>query len=304
MNEREAKLKDVFDPAVVDFYAAYTSFLLSQLVAILCILLTRRLPMSYTHIKFSKQGPIARIQLDRPDAANGLDTQMAVELKQAAGQCDSDAEIKVVILCAEGRFFCAGGDIKEFSSKGETVGEAVKSLAVDLHAAISILTRMQAALIVAVNGIAAGAGFSLALIGDIVLAAESSSYTMAYTRAGLCPDGSSSYFLPRLVGLRKAQELMLTNRTLSATEACELGIATRVVADDELAAQTGQLAQELASAARLSTAYVKKLLLASSENNLESQMDLETQLVSICAASPDGREGIQAFVEKRKPEFS
>ena len=258
---------------------------------------------SFEHVTFNKQGAIARIQLNRPEAANGLDSRMADELDQAARYCDRDAAIKVVILCAEGRFFCAGGDIKEMLSHGDAVGDAVKALADDLHSAISTLSRMQAALIVAVNGIAAGAGFSLALIGDIVLAAESSSYTMAYTRAGLCPDGSSSYFLPRIVGLRKSQELMLTNRTLTAVEACELGIVTRVVADDELQTQTDQLAEELAGAARLSTAYVKKLLLASSGNDLETQMELEGQLVSACAASPDGREGIQAFVEKRKPEF-
>ncbi|NCF38186.1 MAG: enoyl-CoA hydratase, partial [Gammaproteobacteria bacterium] len=122
--------------------------------------------------------------------------------------------------------------------------------------------------------------------------------------AGLCPDGSSSYFLPRLVGLRRAQELMLTNRTLSAAEACELGLVTRVVADDELQAEADKVARELAQGARLSTAYVKKLLLASAGNDLETQMELEGQLVAQCAASPDGREGIQAFVEKRKPDFN
>jgi 2-(1,2-epoxy-1,2-dihydrophenyl)acetyl-CoA isomerase len=228
---------------------------------------------------------------------------MASELNRAAHLCSSDPELKAVVLTANGRFFCAGGDIREMLSHGDRVGEAVKSLADDLHSAISTLSRMQAALVIAVNGIAAGAGFSLALIGDIVLAAESARFTMAYTRAGLCPDGSSSYFLPRLVGLRRAQELMLTNRTLDAQEAASLGLVTRVVADDDLAAQTGQLANELASGARLSTAYVKKLLLVSAGNDLETQMELEGQLVSRCAASPDGREGIQAFVEKRRPEF-
>ena len=258
---------------------------------------------NFEHIKFEKQGAIARLALNRPDAANGLDSLMASELKQAAQLCTSDPGLKAVVLSASGRFFCAGGDIKEMRSHGDEVGEAVKSLADDLHSAISTLSRMQAALIVAVNGVAAGAGFSLALIGDIVLAAESSSFTMAYTRAGLCPDGSSSYFLPRLVGLRKAQELMLTNRTLSAQEACALGMVTRVVADDDLAAQAEQFASDLANSARLSTAYVKKLLLASPGNDLEAQMELEGQLVSRCAASPDGREGIQAFVDKRQPEF-
>jgi 2-(1,2-epoxy-1,2-dihydrophenyl)acetyl-CoA isomerase len=258
---------------------------------------------NFEHIIFEKQGTIARLALNRPDAANGLDSLMASELKQAAQLCSGDPELKAVVLSASGRFFCAGGDIKEMMSHGDEVGAAVKSLADDLHRAISTLSRMQAALIVAVNGVAAGAGFSLALIGDIVLAAESSSFTMAYTRAGLCPDGSSSYFLPRLVGLRKAQELMLTNRTLGAQEACALGMVTRVVADDDLGAQAEQVASDLANSARLSTAYVKKLLLASPGNDLEAQMELEGQLVSRCAASPDGREGIQAFVDKRQPEF-
>ena len=258
----------------------------------------------FEHIKFEKQGAIAKIELNRPDAANGLDTLMASELKQAAKLCDGDPELKAVILSASGRFFSAGGDIKQMLSQGEAVGDAIKSLADDLHSAISILSRMQAALIVAVNGVAAGAGFSLAMVGDIVLAGQSASFTMAYTRAGLCPDGSSSYFLPRLVGLRRAQELMLTNRTLSATEARELGLVTRVVADDDLQAEVDKVAGELAQGARLSTAYVKKLLLASAGNDLETQMELEGQLVAQCAASPDGREGIQAFVEKRKPDFN
>ncbi len=259
---------------------------------------------SFEHIKFEKQGAIAKIELNRPDAANGLDTLMASELKQAARLCDGDPELKAVILSASGRFFCAGGDIKQMLSQGDAVGDAIKSLADDLHSAISILSRMQAALIVAVNGVAAGAGFSIAMVGDIVLAGESASFTMAYTGAGLCPDGSSSYFLPRLVGLRRAQELMQTNRTLSAAEACELGLVTRVVADDELQAEADKVARELAQGARLSTAYVKKLLLASAGNDLETQMELEGQLVAQCAASPDGREGIQAFVEKRKPDFN
>jgi len=259
---------------------------------------------NFKHIKFEKQGAIARLELDRPDAANGLNALMSSELNQAAQICSNDPELKVVLLCASGRFFCAGGDIKEMLSHGDAIGEAVKSLADDLHSAISTFSRMQAALIVAVNGVAAGAGFSLALIGDIVLAAESASFTMAYTRAGLCPDGGSSYFLPRLVGLRRAQELMLTNRTLNAVEACDLGLVTRLVADDELEQQAQQVASDLAAGARLSTLYVKKLLLASSGNDLDTQMELEGQLVSRCAASPDGREGIQAFVAKRIPEFN
>ena len=254
-------------------------------------------------IRFEVDGAIARLNLHRPDAANGLDSCMAAELRQAAKACSDDPRIKVVVLAAQGRFFCAGGDLREMLSHGDAIGEAAQALADDFHAAISLFANMQAVLIIAVNGVAAGGGFSLALIGDIVLAGESASFTMAYTRAGLCPDGASSYFLPRLVGLRRAQELMLTNRSLAAAEACDMGIVTRVVADDALATEADKLAKELAGGARLSNAYVKKLLLTSAGNDLDQQMTLEGQLLSRCAASADGREGIQAFFDKRKPEF-
>ncbi len=258
---------------------------------------------NFETIRFTRADRVATIELDRPDAANGLTSQMAAELKRAAQDCDTAADLKVVVLSASGRFFCAGGDIREMAAHGDAVGTAVKSLADDLHSAVATLSRMQPALIVAVNGIAAGAGFSLALIGDIVLAAESASFTMAYTRAGLCPDGSSSYFLPRLVGLRKAQELMLLNPTLSAAEARDLGLVTRVVADDALGSETDALAAELASASRSSTGRVKQLLLQSFDNSLETQMELEGRFVSACAASADGQEGIHAFLEKRNPAF-
>ena len=257
----------------------------------------------FEHIRFTSEGAIARIELHRPDAAHGIDSLLARELRQAASLCDSDPMLKVVVLTAQGRFFCAGGDLREMLEQGDAIGEAARALADDLHAAIATFARMQAVLVVAVNGIAAGGGFSLALAGDLVIAAESARFTMAYTRAGLCPDGSSSYFLPRLVGLRRAQELMLTNRTLNAGEAVDMGLITSAVADNDLVAETDRLARQLAMGARLSTAYVKKLLLASAGNDLETQMDLEAQFLSQCAASADGREGIQAFFDKRDPDF-
>lgn len=258
---------------------------------------------SFNSIKFDKSDTTAWIELNRPGEANGLNAQMATELRRAAELCAADQALKAVVLRASGRFFCAGGDLKEVSANGDKARDAIKALADDLHAAISILSRMQALLIVAVNGVAAGGGFSLALIGDVVLAASSAKFTMAYTRSGLSPDGSSSYFLPRLVGLRKAQELMLLNPTLSADEARDVGLVTRVIADDELWAEADAIAVNFANGARQSTACVKKLLLASSLNDLETQMDLEAELIKKCVSSRDGREGIQAFVEKRKPEF-
>ncbi|MFT5220746.1 MAG: 2-(1,2-epoxy-1,2-dihydrophenyl)acetyl-CoA isomerase [Planctomycetota bacterium] len=258
---------------------------------------------TFKTIEFERAESIINIRLNRPDAANGMNTRMAAELKQAAMRCDNDARVKAVVLSASGRFFCAGGDIKEFAAQGDDIGSGVKGLADDLHAAISTFSRMNAAFIVAVNGIAAGAGFSLAMAADLVLAGQSASFTMAYTRAGLCPDGSSSYFLPRLIGLRKTQQLMLTNNTLSAAQAFDLGLVTQVVADDQLPLECQQLAEQLAKGSLNSIAAVKKLLLCSFNNSLETQMELEGRSVAQCAASPDGREGISAFIEKRTPTF-
>src|SRR6201990_2002616 len=186
----------------------------------------------YQTILFEQSGPITRITLNRPDAANGMNDTMTRELADAAKQCDTPSP-KVVVITGSGRFFCAGGDLKSFAA-AETRGPFIKGVADDLHRAISTFARMDAVVITSVNGTAAGAGFSLAVTGDLVLAAESASFTMAYTRAGLSPDGSSSYFLPRLIGITKTKELMLTNRTLTSPEASQWGLVTEVVPDAEL----------------------------------------------------------------------
>jgi len=177
-------------------------------------------------------------------------------------------------------------------------------MADELHRAISTFQRMSAPLIVAVNGTCAGAGFSLALTGDIVLAASTAKFTMAYTSAGLSPDGSSTYFLPRLVGLRKAQELMFTNRVLNAQEAYEWGLVTKVVEDPQLADTAHSIASQLADGPLEAHRTVKALLLSTFAGTLETQMELEGRHISIAAASPDGLEGIQAFVQKRQPRFA
>ena len=256
----------------------------------------------YETIMFEQSGPITRITLNRPDAANGMNDTMTRELAHAAARCDTEAT-KVVVLTGSGRFFCAGGDLKSFATASSR-GRFIKGVADDLHRTISTFARMGAVLIVAVNGVAAGAGFSLAVTGDLVLAAESASFTMAYTRAGLSPDGSSSYYLPRLIGITKTKELMLTNRTLPAQEASQWGLVTEVVADAELADRTNQLADQMAATARQSNGAVKALLLGTFKNGLEEQMELEGRLIAERAESADGREGIDAFLEKRKAQFA
>lgn len=258
---------------------------------------------SFETLEFSITDKVATLILNRPKAANGLNAQLASDLRDAAKICDLNPDIRAIILTANGGFFCAGGDIKYMADQGENVGAAIKSLADDLHMAISTFSRMEAPVIVAINGTAAGAGFSLAIAGDIVIASEDAKFTMAYTKAGLSPDGSSSYFLPRLIGLRRAQELMLTNRVLTAREALDWGLVTQVVAYEDLMSSAREIAIKLAKGSAGANAAVKKLLLISFTNSLETQMEIEGREISARAVSVDGCEGIAAFVEKRSPNF-
>jgi 2-(1,2-epoxy-1,2-dihydrophenyl)acetyl-CoA isomerase len=252
-------------------------------------------------LKFAQSGPVTSIVLNRPDAANGMNDTLTRELAVAAALCDTEAT-KVVTITGAGRFFCAGGDLKSIAA-APSAGAFVKGIADDLHRALSTFARMGAVVITAVNGVAAGAGFSLAVTGDLVLSAESAKFTMAYTKAGLSPDGSSSYYLPRLIGIRRTQQLMLTNRTLSAAEALDWGLLTEVVPDADLAARTDALAQEMATTSRTSNSAVKALLLGTYRTAIEEQMELEGRLIAECAESADGQEGVAAFLGKRPPQF-
>jgi 2-(1,2-epoxy-1,2-dihydrophenyl)acetyl-CoA isomerase len=258
---------------------------------------------SFSTLEFVRDGALARITLDRPDAANGLSMQMAKELLEVSIACRSDASVRAVILTGRGRFFCAGGDLKGFVDNADHLYAFVKELTTHLHSAMVNFARMRAPLVVAVNGAAAGAGFSMAAAGDIVLAARGAKFSMAYTGAGLVPDGSSSWYLPRIVGIRRTQELMLTNRRLSAEEALDWGIVTRVVEDVELAAEAEKLALQLASGPTVAFGAVKKLLALSFESSLEAQLEHESQAISEAAVTADGREGVTAFFAKRAADF-
>jgi 2-(1,2-epoxy-1,2-dihydrophenyl)acetyl-CoA isomerase len=257
----------------------------------------------YTTIAVEVRDGVAEITLNRPEAANALNAEMAGELHDAVLRCDADDAVRAVLITGSGRFFCAGGDLKSFAAQGDELPRHLKQVTADFHAAVSRLNRMDAPVVIAVNGVAAGAGFSFALAGDLAVAAESARFTMAYTRAGLTPDGSSTYFLPRLVGLRRAKELTLTNRTLTAAEALGWGLVNQVVPDAELAETARALARELAGGATLALGAAKRLLDGGLNATLETAMEDEAQAISAMARTADGREGIAAFLEKRPPAF-
>lgn len=256
----------------------------------------------YNTIKFEVSEHIASITLNRPDAANGINLEMGRELAQVALRCERDPAIRAVVLTSSGKLFCGGGDIIEMSGFND-MGVNMKALVDSLHRALISFANMSAPLLVAVNGTAAGAGFSLALAGDYVISVDSARFTMAYTKIGLSPDGGASYNLPRIVGARRAFELIATNRVLSAQEALEWGIVNQLADASELMDTTMQIAADLAQGSRDSNGAVKQLLKASFGNSLEQQLEMESRLISDNAAGENGREGVSAFLEKRSPVY-
>lgn len=254
-------------------------------------------------VRTELQGGLYTITLNRPNAANGFDFELADGLFAAAVEADQDPEIRAVILTGAGRFFSAGGDVKLFAGAQDDVGRALHRLTSRIHGAASLFHRMDAPVLVAVNGMAAGGGFSLSLCGDLVLAAESATFMMAYTSVGLSMDGASSYFLPRLIGLRRTQELLLTNRKLTAADALEWGLITRVVPDEQLMDEAKKLGAELAAGPTRCHGECKRLLAQTFSNGIETQSQLETRGIAETSRGPDGREGLAAFMDKRKPSF-
>ena len=258
----------------------------------------------YPTLKFDARDGAAHITLNRPEAANALNLEISQDLLRAVLRCDEDPDIRAVLISGEGPVFCVGGDLKSFSEQGEQLPHHLKEVTTYLHAAVSRLARMDAPVVAAVHGAAAGAGMSLACACDLVIAAQSARFSMAYTNAGLTPDGSSTYYLPRLIGLKRAIELTLTNRELSAHEALEWGIVTRVVADHDLLEEADSLASQIALGATKALGTSKRLLHSGCTETLETQMENETQAIAEMARTTDGREGIAAFLEKRDAEFT
>lgn len=259
--------------------------------------------MDFETLEFEVRDHVAHITLNRPQDANAMDVQMSLELMHASIECDETDDIRAVLVTGNGKMFSAGGDLKGFAASRGRIRHLVKEMTVYLHGAISRFGRMDAPVIMCVNGTAAGAGMSLALSGDLVLAARSAKFTMAYTNAALSPDGSSTYFLPRLVGLRRAQELMITNRVLSAEEALEWGVVTQVCDDDAVLNEAEALATRLANGPTRAFGAVKSMLVESFTTSFEAQMERESRYIADMMATRDAQHGIDSFIAKQKPSY-
>ena len=254
-------------------------------------------------VTLSVQNGLARLVLNRPDAGNAIDGALVSALLDHARALVERDDIRVVVLTGAGKAFCVGGDLKHFASAGDDVARAVRSVADPLHEALELLSALDAPVIAAVNGVAAGAGMSLVCAADLVLAGESARLTMAYTAAGLSPDCGATWFLPRIVGMRRAAELMLLNERLDARAAAKLGIVTRVVPDEDLESEVEVLAGKFLTGPTRAYGAVKRLLRASATATLEAQLAEESATIAALASAPDGREGVAAFLAKREPVF-
>ena len=246
---------------------------------------------------------ILEIAINRPEAYNALNLDVMVMLSDALASAATDAAIKGVMLTGTGKAFCSGGDLKWISQQVADAGATLHRLAPQFHIAITEIRRMGKPVVAAINGIAAGGGFSLALACDFRVMAESAVLRQAYTSSGLSIDGGGTFALPRLVGLARALEIAAFDKPLPSAQALAWGLVTKVVPDDKVVEESLSMLHSLARSALHSFAWSKRLLSESLNNTLETQLDLERQGISDCARHPNGQEGITAFVEKRKPVF-
>ncbi len=256
----------------------------------------------YETVDVSVDGGLATVTLNRPEALNALNMQLKEELAEVLRGLADEAEVRAVLLTGSGRAFSTGGDIKQMDPDrgAETTRRRMAKLTREV---VIPLARMDKPVVAAVNGHAHGLGLGIAMACDIIYAAESASLSMAFTRVGLAPDGCTSYFLTRAVGLVTAKELMFTGRRLTGAEAKELGLVNVVVVDDELMATATEAARKLAVGATIGISAAKRALNESAIHTIEEQAEIEAFGQAIAMTSEDHREGIAAFAEKRKPEF-
>lgn len=254
-----------------------------------------------TTVRAERDGAVLKVTLCRPDRANALDMEVGADLRKALGTVGPG--VRAVLLLAEGRNFCVGGDVAGFAGAADPAAHILE-LATEMHAVLRELTETGLPLVVGVQGWAAGAGLSLLLHGDVVVLGESARMRAGYAGIGFTPDCGMSWLLPRAVGAARARDILLTNRVVDAQEALAIGLASRVVPDAEVAHVAAAIAGELAAAATGALRATRRLLDASATSTYAEQLDAEAASISARSATPEGREGVAAFVAKRAPQFS
>lgn len=251
---------------------------------------------------FSIEAGIATIRLNRPDVFNSINKPLALALQQHLRACQQDASVRAVLLTGTGKAFCAGQDLAEIVDPNSPgVSEIVEQ---HYNPIVQLIRELDKPVVAAVNGVAAGAGANLALACDVVVAKESASFIQAFSKIGLIPDSGGTYFLPRLIGMQRAAALMMTGDKVSAQEAVQMGMIYKTFSDETFDNEVVALVVKLAAMPTKGLAYTKQLLNASFHNNLEQQLRCEADYQYRAGHTADYREGVAAFIEKRKPTFT
>jgi 2-(1,2-epoxy-1,2-dihydrophenyl)acetyl-CoA isomerase len=252
-------------------------------------------------IEFSIQNQVARITFNRPEVFNAMHTAMREEIIGVLEQCEADPQVRAVYLTGNGRAFCAGEDLQEvIDPNGPALSEIISK---GYNPMVQLIRRLSKPVVAAVNGVAAGAGANIALACDITVAAESASFTQAFSKIGLIPDSGGTWTLPRLVGLQRAAALMMLSDKIGAADAADMGMIWKVFPDATFAAESLQLAETLAQMPTRAFALTKQALNQSFSNSFEGQLRVEDRLQTQASDTDDYKEGVAAFLEKRKPLF-
>ncbi|MEM5431624.1 enoyl-CoA hydratase-related protein [Cupriavidus oxalaticus] len=246
---------------------------------------------------------VATLTLNRPDVLNAMNADLMRELREGVDRAAADAEVRAVLITGAGRGFCAGADLAARQGGGNGLQDSGQMLRERYHPIILALRQMPKPVITAVNGVAAGAGMSLALAGDVVLAGRSATFLQAFSKIGLIPDAGSTYFLPRYAGEMRARALAILAEKIDAEEAHRIGLVWKVHDDAALQDEAGKLAHHLAGMPTLAYGMIKEALNQSFGNDLAAQLEVEATLQSRASRSEDCKEGVAAFMEKRKPLF-
>jgi 2-(1,2-epoxy-1,2-dihydrophenyl)acetyl-CoA isomerase len=252
-------------------------------------------------ILFEQIGNVAKLTLNRPEKFNSFNREMALELQQQLDKCAQDDSIRAILLTAQGKAFCAGQDLGEaVEDNGLTITRIVEE---HYNPIILKLRQIEKPIIAAVNGVAAGAGASVALACDICVATASASFVQAFSKIGLIPDSAGTFFLPRLVGIHRAAALMMTGEKVMAKEAVDMNMIYKVFSDETFEEESMKLATMLSQMPTFGLGMTKKLLNESYSNTLEQQLTREGIIQTDCANSEDFKEGVNAFLEKRQAKF-
>jgi len=258
--------------------------------------------MSNNSIELKIENKVAHITLNRPEVFNSFNREMAFSLQDTLDACETNEDVRAIVLTGNGKAFCAGQDLKEVTSPDLNPGFK-KILEEHYNPIVTRIRKIKKPIIAAVNGVAAGAGANIALACDIVVAHEHVSFIQAFSKIGLIPDSAGTFFLPRLIGYQKASALMMLGDKVSAEEAERIGMIYKVISSESFNEEVENLAVKLANMPTKALGMIKELLNQSMTNDLDAQLAMESKYQIEAAQSKDYEEGVAAFIEKRKPEF-